>query len=293
MGADGGTIPKRCELVKSKKRVERIERDLENVTKWRMCQMTQEPLRLPIVSCPLGRLFNKETLIEALITKTLGDNDNTKHIKSIKDVKELKLAPNPAFDRNFRVDKGDAKTDYNISPFICPIVGLEMNGNHRFVLNWECGCVVSEKAVKELQTTACCNCGKKCDKDVMDMVVLNGTDEEVDMYRMRLEERRAAEKTAKSAKKAAKVAQVANDAVPSSSSAASAVSSGVKSTAPKSHKAPAVGDKRKLGAGVTADSQSIQDDPKASKTYKSLFTTCEVAKNKPAGHWVTYNPLFY
>jgi len=285
MGADGGTIPKRCELVKNKKKVEKFERDMENMTKWRMCHMTQEPLRLPIVACPLGRLFNKETLIEALITKTVTDNENAKHIKSLKDVKELVLTPNPAFDHQ-HINKGDEYKDYNVSPYICPIVGLEMNGNHRFIINWKCGCVVSEKAAKELQPNTCCKCGKDFDKDA-DLVVLNGTDEEVAFYRTRLEQRRTAEKNAK---KAAKTAQSTAESVPSSSSTCATTSS---KTNKAVGKVPSIGEKRKLGAGPPSDGKSIQDDPKASKTFKSLFTTSEAAKNQPKAHWVTHNPLFY
>ena len=39
--------------------------------------------------------------------------------------------------------------------------------------------------------------------------------------------------------------------------------------------------------------KSIQDDPNATKTYKSLFTTCEKARNQPKPHWVTNDPCFY
>lgn len=37
---------------------------------------------------------------------------------------------------------------------------------------------------------------------------------------------------------------------------------------------------------------SIQDNPKASKVYKSLFTTSHLAKNQQTAHWVTYNPQY-
>ena len=37
----------------------------------------------------------------------------------------------------------------------------------------------------------------------------------------------------------------------------------------------------------------IQNDPKASSTYKSLFNTCAEAKNQIKGHWVTYNPQYF
>lgn len=55
MGADGGTIPKRCELVRNKKKKEKVDKNVEAATKWRTCQLTQLPLREPIVACRLGR----------------------------------------------------------------------------------------------------------------------------------------------------------------------------------------------------------------------------------------------
>lgn len=57
----------------------------------------------------------------------------------------------------------------------------------------------------------------------------------------------------------------------------------------------------KLTGGSTSEKKAekrkantdIQSDPTTSDTYKKLFTTCEAAKNKTEGHWVTYNPLYY
>lgn len=46
MGADGGTIPKRCELVKAKKKVEKVDKATKNATKWKNCQLTQAPLKV-------------------------------------------------------------------------------------------------------------------------------------------------------------------------------------------------------------------------------------------------------
>ena len=46
MGADGGTIPKRCELVRSKKKVEKVDKATKNATKWKNCQLTQNLLKV-------------------------------------------------------------------------------------------------------------------------------------------------------------------------------------------------------------------------------------------------------
>ena len=53
-----------------------------------------------MVACELGRLYNKEAIIEKLLNaKSEGksESNTADHIKSLKDVKELQLEPNPAF----------------------------------------------------------------------------------------------------------------------------------------------------------------------------------------------------
>ena len=58
---------------------------------------------------------------------------------------------------------------------------------------------------------------------------------------------------------------------------------------------PAVSDvsrSSKLVGGKDKKLKSIQDDPKASSAYKSLFNSHETAKRQPKAHWVTYNPCY-
>jgi len=43
------------------------------------------------------------------------------------DIKELRLTANPAF----RPDASKAGNDVLISPYICPVTGLEMNGRYK------------------------------------------------------------------------------------------------------------------------------------------------------------------
>lgn len=64
-----------------------------------------------------------------------------------KDVKDLNLTPNPAYnpDNESRVS----------APFVCPVTGLEMTGNFRFVFLWTCGCVFSERALKYINSNIC------------------------------------------------------------------------------------------------------------------------------------------
>lgn len=53
--SDGGTIPKRCELVRKKKKVEQVDKNVTNAAKWETCQLSNEPLRKPVIACRYGR----------------------------------------------------------------------------------------------------------------------------------------------------------------------------------------------------------------------------------------------
>lgn len=108
------------------------------------------PLQPPIVGCSLGRLYSKESVLEGLLDRnTLPES--AAHIKNLKDVRNLNLTSNPAFDGN-KAEKGDGYTDGGKSPYICPVIGLEMNGKYKFCFLWSCGCVMSERALKEVKS---------------------------------------------------------------------------------------------------------------------------------------------
>lgn len=49
----------------------------------------------------------------------------------LQDIKELNLTDNPEWEGERRNTKGDRYEDINCGMFICPVVGLEMNGKHR------------------------------------------------------------------------------------------------------------------------------------------------------------------
>ncbi|KAJ7417124.1 protein RTF2 [Willisornis vidua] len=132
MGCDGGTIPKRHELVKGPRKVEKVDKVAELVARWFYCALSQEKLRRPIVACELGRLYNKDAIIEFLLDKSPDKTpmESASHIKSIKNVTELNLVDNPAWSGDKESIKGDKYDDLQSARFICPVVGLEMNGRH-------------------------------------------------------------------------------------------------------------------------------------------------------------------
>lgn len=152
------SIPRRDELVKQKRKAEKKDKDADLASKWRYCALSSEKLRKPIVSCPLGRLYNKEAIIEFLINKDdFKTNTVVSHIRNLKDVKEL----------NF-TEKKSAEPDseqLTESNYICPVTALEMNGNYRFSYLKGCGCVISERALKEIKSDACLKCNRPFTSD--------------------------------------------------------------------------------------------------------------------------------
>lgn len=158
MGADGGTIPTRDELVKTKKNPENKDKDSVRLYKWQYCHLTQEKIVRPIVACQLGRLYNKEAIIKILLQKKnhcdqqeyVVDSTIVNHIRNLKDVRELNLTNNPAFDSHKSgPPAGDGVyVDRHTSTFICPIAGLEMNGSYPFLFDWTNGNVMSERGYK-------------------------------------------------------------------------------------------------------------------------------------------------
>ena len=92
--------------------------------KWQHCALTQEPLQKPVVACELGRMYNKEAIIEKLLNAksegTSSDRDRVaEHIRNLKDVKELQLEPNPAFKGTYSCDS--IISTFSIISTVCKI----------------------------------------------------------------------------------------------------------------------------------------------------------------------------
>ncbi|EGD75274.1 hypothetical protein PTSG_06927 [Salpingoeca rosetta] len=219
MGADGGTIPTRDELVKVKKKDVKEDPSIKWAAKWKHCAVSSQPLREPIVACELGQLFNKEDLMKALLAikdKSMERPAELKHVKKLKDVHELNLRPvtHSSSSSSTRV-RGVGLDDDQEVQFECPITGVPMNGRHRFVYPVTCGCVISERALREIPTATCLVCSKPFTAE--DIVVLNPEQEEMKEMALNMKARR---ERAKAAKKAAKSAGAPAPSSSSSSSAA-------------------------------------------------------------------------
>lgn len=108
------------------------------------------------------------------------------YIIYLQDIKALKLTPNPAF--NGKAQSVGGYIDDKSSPYICPLVGLEMNDRSKFCFLWKCGCVVSERGLKLGADNKCINCVMEYEDD--DVVVLNPTEEDMHLMKTRLIKRK-------------------------------------------------------------------------------------------------------
>ncbi|KAK3091639.1 hypothetical protein FSP39_021444 [Pinctada imbricata] len=301
MGCDGGTIPKRDELVRTKKKPEQKDKTADLDAKWKHCAITQEPLREPVMACELGRLYNKESVLEFLIDRSKFEcAASFEHLRGLKDLKQLNLTENKGYERP-HIEKGDAYIDTQDAKYICPVVGITMNGKHKFCFIWSCGCVLSERALKEVKTDVCHKCGKPLTTD--NIIILNGTEDEVTSLRSKMEEKRLKAKLEKKAKKAHKHALSCDE---NGESTGDSTTDGP--SVKKHKKLEESSAKGKLTNGIPVKSSklnglangktddktkiSVQKDPSASSAYKSLFTSSDKAKKQGSAHWVTYNPFY-
>lgn len=90
-GADGGTIARRDDLVRTRTENNKSSCDPEELrhSAWTLCRLSKRPLRKPILLDRLGLLYNKEGVLEYLLRRnskeaTDVENDVAGHIKNLK-----------------------------------------------------------------------------------------------------------------------------------------------------------------------------------------------------------------
>jgi len=208
MGNDGGSIPDRRDLVRTKPKAEQADKANQTRARWFFCALSKRRLEEPVVSCALGKLYNKDALLEYLLDKTAyGDGEEIcGHIKSLKDVKTLKLTPNPAPAAQ---SETSATTSTERAQFVCPLNLKEMNGGQPFVYIATCGCVMSQAGLKAVAATPskdsaesssqlelCPQCSSKFDRND-DVRMLNPDPETEETMRTAMEVRREKAKAAK------------------------------------------------------------------------------------------------
>lgn len=145
MGGDGGSIVKRSEQVKVRRKPQVLEPDR---TLYSMCALSQEPLELPVVVCEMGLVMKKEAVLKYLLDKdhkTTPNHFNFAHIRALKHVIEVsnvtRLQP--------YIEMQPGQTSFAL---LCPLSGVPANGSVPFYIERNCGCIVSEKALGALRT---------------------------------------------------------------------------------------------------------------------------------------------
>ncbi|CAA7032375.1 unnamed protein product [Microthlaspi erraticum] len=195
-GGDGGATgaeSRDCYLkMYAEKKPDTVDPNEQRLSKWLNCALSNEPLAEPCVIDLLGNLFNKEALVNALLSKKLPKQFS--YIKGLKDMVNIKLTPVAGSD-------GSAQDTIN-AQFQCPVSGLEFNGKYKFFVLKGCGHVMSAKALKEIKSSACLVC--HADVSDSDKIVINGTEEEVSLLRERMEEEKAKLREKKGASKKSK-----------------------------------------------------------------------------------------
>lgn len=118
----------RTDLVKTRRITKGSRIDAAENEDFTRCFLSGEELVEPITICKKGRLYNKETVMKALLQNT---NPLIKHIKSLKQVSKIK----------------------------CTLTGDEPSKRKKkFYLLWNCGCVYSDLGISLLADECCVKC---------------------------------------------------------------------------------------------------------------------------------------
>ncbi|KAI0056761.1 DUF602-domain-containing protein [Artomyces pyxidatus] len=303
MGNDGGSIPDRRDLVRSKPKAEQADKANQTRARWFFCALSKRPLQEPIVACELGKLYNKEAILEFLLNRlAFGDGEEIcGHIRSLRDVKTLTLAPNTA------PKAGVSDVNVDRAQYVCPLTFKEMSGGVPFVYLATCGCVFSQAGLKAVASSSsgspkeegskgkekegdgvpakdlevCPQCAKKFDR-TGDVRLLNPPAEEEEQMRSAMERRRAAEALKPKGKKR-KAAMSADDGDPPTKKKAAAPAPSMNPNIAAASRAVASSlameeAKRKAQMSDAVKSlYSSKDAPKRKETFMTMGTFTRVS----------------
>jgi hypothetical protein len=187
MGNDGGSIPKRRELVQEAARskttteVKEIQAEQQEYF-WTTDPISNAPLEPPIVSDSNGRLYCKESVLKLLtgdesIIKEEAERATLGAIKTLKDVVEVKFE-----------EEAQSGTERNANgskthKWVCPITNKALGPGSKAVYLVPCGHAFSSAAIKEVADEKCLQCGESyAPNDVIPIVPTS----EVDIARLSL-----------------------------------------------------------------------------------------------------------
>jgi len=269
MGGDGGTCCKRRDIMtKTYQERRKQDRDYEVNALWTFCCISGKQLKKPIVSCELGRLYNKDAMIEFLLDRAKQPEETQlrlKHIRGLKDLKELKLTDNPSH----RTDKHGTKHG---AEYHCPISTLEMNGRHKFGYILSTGTVLSDRAIQQLIKSSTDNTiidpNNETRHNVDDIIYMNlETEKDFTRQKTSMKERRDRRKAERAAKKRSK--GETSDDKPSEKKVKKSI------IVPQRLENSTINSKLNTitAASIKAGRQSVIDQKAKSETLSSLFTS--------------------
>ncbi|CAE7216826.1 hypothetical protein HRS9139_07877 [Pyrenophora teres f. teres] len=187
MGNDGGSIPKRSELVKEAAKalttaqIKEAQNEQQEYT-WSTDPLTRKPLARPIVSDAAGFLYNKDSIIEFLL-KEDGDAEKAEmkkvggvkdselgtfgdRVKGLKDVVEVK----------FEIEEKEGGA-VGAEKWKCPITGAALGPGSKGVYIVPCGHAFSGSTIKEIAGNTCLTCNEPfAENDVIPIAPTARTD---------------------------------------------------------------------------------------------------------------------
>ncbi|KAL8692878.1 MAG: hypothetical protein Q9218_002171 [Villophora microphyllina] len=170
MGNDGGSIPTRRELVKEAAKDPSTTQLKETQNEklqyyWAHCALSQKPLSLPIVSDSTGNLYNKDAVLEYLISTNKGGEDNnvagnertSGTIRSLRDIVEVRF--------NIEHDHENGTKRSTELRLVCPVTGKRLGPGVKAVYLVPCGHAFTDGAVKEMAGDQCLECNEPYSAD--------------------------------------------------------------------------------------------------------------------------------
>jgi hypothetical protein len=168
MGNDGGSIPKRRELVKEAAKTPTAAQLKETLQEhqaylWTTDPLTNQPLRTPIVSDCNGVLYSKDSILEFLLPaqdaaaaskRAEAEKLLAGAVRCLRDVVQVRFERDPE-------EAAGGGADAGTMAWICPVTRKRLGPRTKAVYLVPCGHAFSAAAVKEVSAgEACLQCGE-------------------------------------------------------------------------------------------------------------------------------------
>ncbi|KAJ3499378.1 hypothetical protein NLG97_g365 [Lecanicillium saksenae] len=176
MGNDGGSIPKRRELVKNAARTPTVSELKATILEslghaWSHCALSDAPLEMETaVSDAAGRLYNYEAVLKHLMPSEEATDATTASatIRSLRDIVKLKF-----------LNRG--------GKWICPVSLKELGPATRSVYIVPCGHAFAEVAITEIKEDLCPECSEPFERENI-ITILPSTEKEIERLVRRMED---------------------------------------------------------------------------------------------------------